>query len=96
MAEEEAGDGQAANSFSNDGSFMEQFMKMQKEKEKTGEPTDTTKKELATVKPVRKPPASLAQKMMKNRAAKKFAAAAGGKEGGAEIKKEPGGLTPVQ
>jgi hypothetical protein len=89
--EDEAGDAQAGLTFNNDGSFMEQFMKMQKEKEKSSEAAESTKKDspsLATVKPVRKPPASLAQKMMKNRAAKKLAAASAGKEGGAESKKE--------
>ncbi|CAI8030530.1 SURP and G-patch domain-containing protein 1 [Geodia barretti] len=90
--EDEAGDAQAGLTFNNDGSFMEQFMKMQKEKEKSREDAESTKKDspsLAAVKPVRKPPASLAQKMMKNRAAKKkLAVASAGKEGGAESKKE--------
>ena len=94
--EDEAGDAQAGLTFNNDGSFMEQFMKMQKEKEKSREDAESTKKDspsLAAVKPVRKPPASLAQKMMKNRAAKKkLAVASAGKEGGAESKKESGVL----
>ena len=83
MAEEE----EAANTFSNDGSFMEQFMKMQKEKEKEKEkPCEPEKvaKSGVVLKPVvkRPPPTSLVQKMMKNRAAKKLAAAGRSGAGG--------------
>ena len=100
MADGDTDDTQAGNTFSNDGSFMEQFMKMQKEKEKSNEADSTLQKDsvtTASAKPLRKPPASLAQKMMKNRAAKKLAATGGGgKEGsgkgeGADNKKESGG-----
>ena len=84
MAEEEE---EAANTFSNDGSFMEQFMKMQKEKEKEKEKScesEKVAKSGVVLKPVvkRPPPTSLVQKMMKNRAAKKLASAGRSGAGG--------------
>lgn len=69
------GDTAGANTYSNDGSFMEQFMKMQKEKSETKtEPVTsplTTIMKPATIK--RPAPTSLIQKRIKSLAAKRTA-----------------------
>lgn len=64
------------NTFSNDGSFMEQFMKMQKEKSETETKSETSTKNTTNISmklpPIKRlAPASLVQKRIKSVAAKK-------------------------
>ena len=91
-------DSTSGNTFSNDGSFMEQFMKMQKEKKDTEtKPEASTKNISMKLPPVKKlAPASLVQKRLKRLAAKKAPSSTGTnseEKGESESKKETGWLT---
>ena len=86
------GDTTGTNTFSNDGSFMEQFMKMQKEKPEPKTDTATASTPLSGVKPpaIKKfTPTSLVQKRIKSLAAKKAGSDNKTKE---ELNLGPGGL----